>query len=765
MAETRTDLLVQAKAKGFQEVQQQATKIIDAAAKATASQAKGFSKLEGAGRAYKKEIKALETQLKDLAKQQLATTRAMEGMDKGAKVYKQLGENLKNLNTQYGKIAGMKSKLQEVFGAGAGGKPLTAQDMAKGGFMQGLVQGGLHVDLQRGPGMWRQAAGMATGTMLRGFAAAPFGGVQGMQSALSGIPIVGGFLGGQFGTAMGFGEGALATQQARLGALPFFGPGSGASRRIAAARARGAGGVAAPAGGFLGREEIERRVGTAGQQAAAGVTVTPAMRAAADSQYEEMKTFLAKRRARDPANWRGEPTEYGLGLAERVKRDQIEYDEPLKRRLREAAEGPIFRAEQQRRRQAAERATRTELEAPEKKYREEQARAGSEAARRERGRPFAEVRRLGQRLGGLDEAAAIQAMTPMLQRAGGGIGAARDQNMIRAAISAQTVYGVGTETAGAFLGAGRRGGMVGARGQGGEMLAATIGDALKLGLEGSELTDYMQAMANGFESWKQTGMPINPKSIAALSSSFAAGGLGGVRGNVLGQKFAQAGQRLTQTGVQDAIDLMMLETVGGYKGGGMEQYMGAMKKLEESNTEGPALDEMVQKLYKASGGGATGTWTVREALSRKGMQMGVGEAELFVKSKVAPETLTEDERTTLRLQQAQRQAVGQGAPKGVGGLAGQAEDVMGAYGGAIRRAAALQNKQNSIGEALMPTLQGLQASSANITKAFQILSDQTLNSVTKQIERFTGSIEKIATMLDKNESGWTRLGKLVTGEF
>jgi hypothetical protein len=772
MAETRTDFVVQGKAKGFQEVQQQANKVIDAAQKATANQTKGFTKLEGGSRAFRKEIKQLDRELKDLTKQQLATTKAMEGMEKGTKVYRQLGQNLKDLNQQYSKLSGMKGKLMELFGPRAKDKtPLTAEDMAKGGFMQGLVQGSTGINLQRGPGMWRQAAGMAMGTMGRGFAGAAFGGVQAMQQGLAGIPIVGGFLGGQFGTAMGFGEGALEVQRTRLGAMPLFGGGGGGLQRMRQARARARAGVRAeeyaPEGGFLTQEEIGRRATARGAQAAGEVRITEDMLSEARKEQEAMTDVIARRRARE-AFTQGEPTEYGLDLATRIKKEEVRRDQKLQARLKEVAEEPIFGAARRKAQADAERETRDVLAAPERRFKEAQEAAGARAAARERRRPFEDVRREGQRLGGLSEAESIQAVSPMLQRAGGGIEEARKQRMIPAAFAAQTVYGVGAETAGAFLGAGRRGGMVGAEGRGGEMFAETIGDALSLGLEGSELTEYMQQMANGFESWKQTGMPINPKSIAALSGTFANLGVGGARGSVLGQRMGGAAQRLTQTGVQDAMDLMMLQTVGGYKGGGMESYMEAMKKLEALGGPGQEIgskemNAMISQLYQAGGGGASGTWVVREALGRKGVQMGVGEAELVTKAAMRPQDLTEEERGKIGTINEQMMAGQERAPTGVSGLTRQAEEMMGAYGGAIRRAAALQNKQNSIGEALLPTLQGLQASSANITKAFQTLSDTHLNNVTKQIEKFTGAIEKIATMMDEGGNFWNVWSRLVTG--
>lgn len=774
MAETRTDLLFQAKAKGFQEVQQQANKIIDAAQKATANQAKGFSKLEGGSKAYRKEIKGLEKDLKDLARQQLATTKAMEGMKKGSDVFKQLHENLKNINAQYSRLSTMKGKLQELFGAkGPGGQPLTAQDMARGGFMQGLVQGGLNVNLQRGPGMWRQAAGMAIGGMGRGFAGAPFGGVQGMQQGLAGIPGVGGFLAGQLGTVMGFGEQALELQRTRLGALPLFGGGGAGLQRIRQARARAQAGVKAPAGGFMSQEFIGAQAEQARRGAEARTVVTPEMQKEIDTNVQEALLGRGRYNAAESLKrFTGEPTEYAKGLVERVERDRALQNRDLREKFTKVQEDAVYRSKQRAEGEAAAAETRKMLSEPEAAFKAARQQAGSAAAARERGRPFMDVRKAGQQLAGLSEDQAIQAISPMLQRAGGGIEAAKQQGMIPAAFAAQTVYGVGAETAGAFLGAGRRGGMVGAEGRSAEMMAETIGDALSLGLEGSELTEYMQQMANGFESWKQTGMPINPKSIQALSTTFAGAGLGGVRGAVMGQQFGGAAQRITQTGVQDAIDLMMLQEVGGYKGGGMESYMEAMKKMEslgrpgeEGGVGAEELTSMVRKLHKAGGGGASGTWTVREALGRKGIKMGVAEAEQFTQAALAPEGLGAEQMGRIAKFNEESLAGQERGPSGAGGLVKQAQEMMTEYGGAIRRAAALQNEQAAVGSKMLPTLQNLQKSSLNINKAFQTLADEGLGNLSKQIEKFTGAISKIATMMDENGQFWNVWTKLVTGSL
>jgi len=657
MAETRTDLVVNARAKGFQQVQQQAGKLVDQATKAAANQAKGYTKMAGSTSAYRKEVKELEKQLANLSKQQLATMKAMQGMDKVSNTYKQLKENLKNLGSE-AVLTGKKIALtHQAFGPrGATGGPLTARQMGAGGFVQGLAQGGLGISLQRGPGMWRQAAGMAVGGMARAAAEMPFGGVEGLQNLISKAPFLGPLAGMHFGNAMQFAQGSMGVQQARLGAVPFF---ERPTANIDKARQQAMGKTPG---------EYENRILT-----------------------ERMGIFAKQENLTEK-----ERTEALWSVQTQLRQD-----------LATGGKGRAL--------------------------------AGAQAAGAAAGQPFAEVRKAGRELAGLSEQQALEASMNMLQRGGGTLGQAQQQGMIRAGFAAQTRYGIGPETQGAFLQAGRRGGLAGAGGRAGEAMTDAIAQGMSLGLEGSELQDYMAQMANDIASWKQTGIPLNSKSVYQISGAIAGTGLGGVRGATIGRGLAQAGQQLSAGGVQDTIDLLMLQTMGGFKGGGMEEYEKAQIRLEQMGGVGQewnadTVKSLVDQLMQAGGGGATGRQVVRQALGRKGIKMTQAETLAFTESNPMQQAKTLQEMG----------AVAANRPENAGEMIEQAAQSMRDYGTAIGKAANLQNQQNQVGETMIPIMQKLQQSAMNIDTAFVKIAEKPLAWLSGVSDEASAAIKRLA---------------------
>lgn len=750
MSEHKTEVIVNARAKGFQQVQQQAGKLMDVATKAATIQAKGYSKLEGNTKAYRGEIKRLEASLRSLEKQQLATLKALGQTERTSKAYKALHEQFRNLNAEAQRLSQQRALVQRLYGPkGPGGRPLTDADMARGGFVQGLVQGGFGINLQRGPGMWRQAAGMSLGGMARGFAGAPFGGVQGVAQGLAGIPIVGGFMAGQFQNAMQFGEGAMGVQQARLGMAPFLGAGE-LGPNVAAARARGRARVRPeqflPPGQtrFAG----EREIGQAANEAV----------------------------RREAEAWNREQTE----PLQRLKRGVIDTGKIMLQGLKGSALGGImgplgvgaggaasmYRQFQRGREEgslyerakAAELAAVEEAGAPEVAFRKAREVAGEAEARRERAEPFREIRELGLQLGGMAETEALRAVQEVLQVGGGGMRGLRQTGMLPTMFAAQTRFGMGADITGAYLQAGRagRGGLVGAEGRSDEALIGAIQDGMMLGLEGSELRDYMQQMAEGIQSWKTSGIPINQGSIGRLSRSIMdTTTLGGVRATAIGRGLAGAAQAVSETGVQDAIDLMMLQTMGGYRGGGLEEYEKAQMRLEEMG--GPEawgeeqMKDIVTQLTRAGGGGAAGRQVLRKAFARKGIRMSQAETVALERSvtRAPGEAMTPEEEGIRARIQGEAAGVVETMPMGVEDLQAQAADMMKGYGAAVQRAAGIQNLQNTTGERLLTTLQNLQESQALITKGFTNLASGGLNKVSGLVNDFAKSLEGLTSSSDK----------------
>ena len=676
MAETRTDLVVNARAKGFSEVQQQASKLVEKATKAAADQAKGYSKLASSSQAYKKEIKSLEKAIADLGKQQLATLRAMTGMDKVSGVYKQLKENLKNLGVESVRTNQKLALTKRLFAPETAKpeRPLSAREYARGGFTQGFTQEALGINLQRGPGMWRQAAGAAAGRMVHSGLMMPFGGVEGVQNLLSSIPIIGGRVGGQFGNAMQYAQGAMGLQQARLGAAPLFG--------VAGSKAS-----------------------MARQQAMADVEMPLDVAAYRRNPKYETQAVLNSMELRSAKD----KPEAGMSTALITRQRAADYE----RKSQEA---------------------------------------GDIAAATASNAPFADLRKAGVELGGMTEQEAVSAMSAVLQRGGGALEEAQQQGFSRSAFAAQTAYGVGPEVSGAFLQAGRRGGAVGAQGRGGEAMVDALQGAVSLALKGSELQDYMAQMANDISAWKQTGIPVNTKSIQQMSAGIASSGLGGVRGAVIGRGLAQAGQRLAAGGVQDTVDMLMLQTMGGFKGGGMEDYEKAQIRLEQMGTKGHAWDdttvkELVSQLMFAGGGGATGRQVVRQAFGRKGVQMAQGETMAFTKWATGEE-MTPEEQAQARKIRGEMNAASAGGPQDMGGLETQALDMVKNLAPALSTAADLQNKQNDVGLQWLGTMQTLQKSMLDISQAFSYVAQTPITALANGTLTLTGALKALATDMD-----------------
>lgn len=757
MSEHKTEVIVNARAKGFQQVQQQATKLVDSATKAATNQTKGYSTMEKSTRSYRKEIKALEGQLRDLGKEQLRTLKAMEGVSRVTPLYKQLHETFKNLNADSQRLNQRLALTKNLFGPkGAGGRPLTDADMARGGFTQGFAQS-LGLNLQRGPGMWRQAAGAATGTMLKGFAGSPFGGVSGVTQGLAGIPVVGGFAAGQFQNAMQFGEGALGVQRSRLGMAAYLGAGETGSG-IREARARGRSGVKATDFDARGRFATSEEIAARGEYAMmdAAKEQTDPLKKLERAALTTGKIMLAGAKAVGKGMLRS-LTGGALGQGDLAAGVMSEFEAG---RTAEAGGSRI---------EAAGIAAMNEAGAPEVAYHKARQAAGETAARQARAEPFQEIRTAGLKYGGMSEADALQAAQGVLQVAGGGMGDLRESGMLNTSFAAQTRYGLGADVTGAFAGAGRtgRGGLVGMGGAGvaaSEKMTIAIQDGLSLGLEGSELQEYMGQMAQGIQAWKATGIPINPSSIARMGQAITQSTtLGGLRGGAIGRGLASAAQNVSATGVQDAIDLQMLQTMGGFKGGSLEDYEAAQVKMEEmGGAEGwgpEQLQEIVQKLTAAGGGGASGRQVLRKAFARKGIQMSQAETIALEKGATGA-SLSAEEEGLRGAVMGKIDTARENMPMDATDLQEQAAEIMKGYGSAVQRASAIQNLQNTTGEKLMTTLQNLQESQALVTKSFTNLATGGLDKVSGLISDFAKSLETATSSFDKAAMTMDLIGNL-----
>jgi hypothetical protein len=212
--------------------------------------------------------------------------------------------------------------------------------------------------------------------------------------------------------------------------------------------------------------------------------------------------------------------------------------------------------------------------------------------------------------------------------------------MSRTAMAAQTALGIGTGISGAFLQAGRRGGLAGVEGDASRMFVDSVADAFKLGLGESEMLDYMQQIASGINSWKSTGIPFNKQSMADIAGTLGTMGMGGVRGMAVAGGVSRAAEQLSRTGPQSVGQLMMLRTLGGLTPGrtGMEAMEDALIRLEKKQFEGEDFKRLIEGLLRAGGGGAEGRRVAYGVLQQAGIQISREELKAIDEG-ADPETL------------------------------------------------------------------------------------------------------------------------------
>jgi hypothetical protein len=357
------------------------------------------------------------------------------------------------------------------------------------------------------------------------------------------------------------------------------------------------------------------------------------------------------------------------------------------------------------------------------------------------------LNRVGLNLAGMNAQEALGMAGGVLQAGGGNIQELRRQGMMGAMYAGRTAYGLDEGTMGAFLKAGRRGGISGVEagkaGAGGEALATSIGDAVRLGLEGSELQKYMQVTAEGIEKWDATGIPFSRDAFRGFSEALAGMGIAGPRGARVAAGLMQGLQGITDRGPQTGYDIAAMKIFGGWtgKGGAMEyaQTMARMEKLKETGGKGMGkqLQEYLNLLLSSGGEPGVGIAAAKQGLKGLGVQMSWGELTLLQKERTG--TLDKGEKAELERLKKQLEAGEKAASKkGVSGLEAQAAKVMGEWGGAVKATSGIQNQQLAAGQKMLGVVNQLDSAAIQLTStlgdklmpAFQELASSVSGAVT-----------------------------------
>lgn len=680
--DVQTNLTIAMATKGFDKGLREMMGVSQKTLNSLKKQSLGYGKVQD-------KIGDLQKKVQDLAKVQLEAHRAMEKIgDKASEAYKRQAETLGKAKAE---AAGLRKEItllaqahksdadaqKKLVDSGRELIKIRKQEQQQGrqqgrwagaqGLVQGMGMGGMaSMFMQRGPGFGRQFVGQQAGGLLRragrfgaGMAQTPFGGIQGLQQALTALP-GGGVVAGQLGAVAGFSQRALGWQKTRLAAAPYAQP----------------------------------------------AATTPGLGAATRAQEGYKRA----------TEWRKVP-----GRSEVV---------PWRTKAR--GEGPL------------EWGTRLTM-------REKKAEDLARSVREERVKtPMARLGGVGRNLLGVGREETLQRAGGLYQTAGGVYtGGAGQQRGVHAAFAAQTMYGVGADVSGTFLRAGRRGGLAGGRGAGGEALARTLGDAVALGLQGSEIAQYAQQVAAGIQEFQRTGIPFNERSLKSMTSELGKAGIGGVRGAAMAGGLQRYVQGIGQRGIQGGMDLMLMQSFGGFKGGGAQEYEKALLQMESMKGEGigaqgaeagTPMGQLAGRLLKMGGGVKGGGITfMRRALGQAGMQMSQSEASLLAEKVTGSKILTPEQR---KLATTTTGAEGAAGPQTVGALAAAAAKRINEMGPNLKTQASIMDMQLSVGQKALTAVQRLEVSSTKVNSAFIDMAGPALTSFSKTMVDVTDKLDK-----------------------
>lgn len=242
--------------------------------------------------------------------------------------------------------------------------------------------------------------------------------------------------------------------------------------------------------------------------------------------------------------------------------------------------------------------------------------------------PLAGLAGIGLSQGGLNATETNKFVQGLAGRGGGFPG----NGFTSAALSAQTSFGVGTGTSGAFLQASRRGGITGG-GNATESMINAMKAAFTAGLDQSEVHEFLENIADRQEQSFKTGINANAASLGTLQGTVAQTGLGVMRGQFIGNQLLNHAQGISQNGPQSAADMLMLQKFGGFKGGSLEDLFGSMGNMEDLNGLKPEqFLDFVKTINSGSGGGTGGKFSIKNVFRKMGAPVTNSEVELLQKA-------------------------------------------------------------------------------------------------------------------------------------
>ena len=635
--------------------------------------------------------------------------RQLQGMERH---FKNLNKSLHQFGESVSKINNMAGALDKVKESA---KEAGKEAQKSGAFLQGLFQGaGIGEYLPRGPGMGRQVAGRMIGGGARRMAGGARsaagmvtgGGVGAMAGALSSIPGIGSTMGAMLTGAMGDVNSFRGFQQSQMGLAPFMDVGAAGARSSAAAAARA---------GIMGQDTSK---------------FGPSAAKVLSRDY-----YAAPTQTADSLELSGRAGSLSGVIAPGIMGEDGQLDGGGYTAAQKKAAASIANKEAT----AAQRA------------------AADKAAAVARGSgPMAGLGKAGVELGGLSRTQMNQFTGRVMGVAGGNVGQMRGSegggDLVTAALAAQTAYGVGPESTAAFGLGGRRGGLGGAQGSGAEAFGRVMEQAVASGMDATEVRRFIQETASGIESFRTTGIPMAPETVLQLGTTLANSGLQQGRANFMGSQMAGRAQQVGMKGPQSASDFLMLQKVGGFQGGGLEELENAQQKMLDlkkggGTTEG--FSDYLRTISEGAGGGAAGRLAVRGSLSKMNVDLGPDESKAL-QAQLEGRDVPDEFKGIL--EKTMRERKNADAPKGLKGLEAQAREAMTILGSSLKSQAALENTRIGIGAKLWTSMDDLEEATTiahtAVTAFAPVISD-----LTTAAKDFAKVLPEISKWLMKETDG------------
>jgi hypothetical protein len=218
-----------------------------------------------------------------------------------------------------------------------------------------------------------------------------------------------------------------------------------------------------------------------------------------------------------------------------------------------------------------------------------------------------------------------------------GAGRGLGKDSFGAGLGAQQTYGVGLETSGAMMHSFRRlqssryASGVGTEADGLAQFRKQLSAAVTLGLDGAELTGYMQESASLLSQQVELGQRDIDMTAFREQERDLGRELGGFQGARITRGFAQGVSEMGYSGAGGATEFQLASAAGYAPGQGMDSYFEALQKMQDVGQNPALMDRYLERYTDPDiGGEHTRIAMVQRAMEAVGVRMHADTARRYL---------------------------------------------------------------------------------------------------------------------------------------